>query len=219
MVAAFSGIAAVALVGVASAGFGLAWSQVRTLDALTSTHYGQLLIAKVSVVALVAALGAWNRVRLVPALDRAPTAAGTRLRRTVGFEAAALLGAVAVTGVLVQVTPARASIAAVFSETVPLGDGSVNIVIDPPRVGETSIHLYVLDAGGRPLEADALTVELSLPAADIGPLEREPFTAGPGHFQLDSSDLSIAGNWTITVDARLDRFDEASASIEVPIRS
>jgi copper transport protein len=217
VVAGFSGVAGLALVAVAGAGVALAWSQVRTLDALTSTTYGRLLIAKVAIVAVVAALGAWNRFRLVPALERAPQAAGERLRRLVGIEALALVAAIGLTGVLVQVTPARAAVNAIFSETVPLGDGSVNVVVDPTRVGPTSIHLYVLDEAGRPFSPDEVTLELSLPSAEIGPLVREPFLAGPGHYQLDGRDLSIAGRWTITVTTRTG-FDQASASVEVPIR-
>jgi copper transport protein len=218
VVARFSGIAGLALVAVGGAGGVLAWTQVRTLDALTSTTYGRLLMVKVGIVAVVAALGAWNRFRLVPALERAPQAAAARLRRTLGIEALALVAAIGLTGVLVQVTPARAAVDAVYSETVPLGDGSVNIVVDPPRVGATSIHMYILDAGGGPFSPEQVTMELALPSAGIGPLEREPFVAGPGHYQLDGSDLTIPGRWTITVIARTERFDEETASVEVPIR-
>jgi copper transport protein len=218
VVARFSGMAAIALLVVAAAGVALSWTQVRSLDALTSTTYGRLLIAKVAIVAVVAAIGAWNRFRLVPAVESAPKAATRRLRHTVGAEALAIVVAVGLTAVLVQVTPARASVTAPFSDTVPLGDGTVNVVVDPARVGPTSIHLYLLDASGQPFEPESVTLDLSLESADIGPLEREPFVAGPGHFQLDTSDLSIAGTWTITVDARTSRFDEATASVEVPIR-
>ena len=218
VVARFSGVAALALAAVAAAGVALSYTQVRTLDALTSTTYGRLLIAKVSLVALVAALGGWNRFRLIPSLPSAPKAATSRLRRIVVVETAALVAAVGLTAVLVQVTPARASVTQVFSETVPLGDGSVNVVVDPTRAGPTSVHLYVLDDTGRPSEPQELTLQLSLPAAEIGPLDETPFVAGPGHYQLDTSDMSIPGTWTITVQARTDRFDEATAEVEVPLR-
>ncbi|HEV7721761.1 MAG TPA: copper resistance protein CopC, partial [Iamia sp.] len=94
----FSSVAGIALGAVAVAGSALGWSEVRTLHALTSTSYGQLLIAKVAIVGVVAMLGAANRSRLVPILERdlaadetALSAKVTRLlRRTLTAEAALL---------------------------------------------------------------------------------------------------------------------------------
>ena len=75
MVARFSSIAGIALIAVAIPGIVLAWSEVRTLDALTSTTYGWVLVAKVTLVALVAL-----RRRLQPLPPRA-RAAGPRQER------------------------------------------------------------------------------------------------------------------------------------------
>jgi copper transport protein len=158
---------------------------------------------------------------LVPAIGSAPKKAAALLRRAVRIEAGLLVVALALTAVLVDVTPARtaAGIGGIFSDTVPFGDGSVNVVVDPNRAGSNELHLYVFDAAGRVSDQpfDDLTVRLSLPSADIGPIEREPFVAGPGHFQVDGSDLSIAGDWTIELVARVDRFDQLSAIVTVPV--
>lgn len=79
VVVRFSSIAGLALAGVAVGGVALAWGEVRSVDALLSTAYGRLLMAKVAVVGLVAALGGYNRYRLVPLLehDLATERAGT----------------------------------------------------------------------------------------------------------------------------------------------
>jgi len=221
VVGRFSSLAAGALLVVAACGVFVGWREVRTLDALTSTSYGQLLMAKVAVVAAVAAIGGWNRVRLVAAMTSAPRKAAARLHRAVQVESVALLGAVALTAVLVNVTPAAtaAGIGEIFSDTVPLGDGSVNVVVDPNRAGTNAVHLYVFDRTGRVSDAtfDEITIRLSLDSAEIGPLEREPFLAGPGHFQLDGGDLSIPGDWTIEVVARVNTFDQLTAVVEVPV--
>lgn len=217
----FSVLAAVPLVVIAAGGSLVAWREVRAWSALTSTTYGKVLLAKLACVAAVALIGAWNRFRLVPAVAGAPKRATALLRRAVRIEVGALLAAVALTAALVNVTPARtaAGIGTIFSDTVPFGDGSVNVVVDPNRAGRNALHLYVFDAAGRVSQAllEDVRIELALPSAEIGPLERAPYVAGPGHFQVDGSDLSIAGEWTVRVIARVDRFDEVTAEVTVPV--
>ncbi len=214
-------MAAIALLAVAVGGFIVGWREVRALSALTSTTYGQVLVAKVAVVAAVA---------LHRRLEPLPAGAGDRLgaeegrstaSRAVRIESGALLAAVALTAVLVNVTPARtaAGIGTIFSDTVPFGDGAVNVVVDPNRAGPNELHLYVFDDAGRVSQQafDDLRVELSLQSAEIGPLEREPYVAGPGHYQVDGSDLSIAGDWTVEIVGRIDQFDEVTAEVTVPV--
>ena len=221
MVGRFSLLATMSVTAVGLAGLVLSWSEVRALSALTSTTYGWTLLAKVAVVLVVGLIGAHNRFRVVPAIQRSPTAprAWSLLRRSVRLEALALVVAIALTAVLVNVTPARneAGIGGIFSETVALGDiGSVSIVVDPNQAGRNAIHLYFYDEDGRAAEvAEDVTVSLSLPASDIGPIVREPFRAGPAHFQIDGDELVTGGRWVIEVTAAVSRFEEATAEVEV----
>jgi copper transport protein len=122
--------------------------------------------------------------------------------------------------VLVVVTPGRAgSEGGVVEEVVPLDDaGTVQVTVSPARAGTNQIHLYLFDPDGRPADiAESITLALSLPSAQLGPIEREAVRAGPAHFQLDGDDLAVGGTWTIEVQARLDRFTEATGTIEVPV--
>jgi copper transport protein len=94
----------------------------------------------------------------------------------------------------------------------------VNLVVDPNRAGTNSVHLYLLDPTGRPAElAQALTLELSLPSNQLGPIRRQPFVAGPGHYQLNNGDLSIPGEWTIVVRAQISKFEEKTAVFNVTV--
>lgn len=218
VVGRFSAMAAGSLVAVAVFGVLLGLQEVDSLEGLTTTTYGRLLLAKVGVVGVVAAMGAWNRFRLVPAMAQAPKAAGERLRSTVRIEAGLLVVAIAVTAALVNTTPADAATGGIFSDTVPFGEGSVNVVVDPNEAGRNVVHLYLYDAGGRVVdpEFDELTILLTYPADDIGPLEREPVRAGTGHHQLTGIDL-LAGTWEIEVVGRLNQFDQVTATVEVPV--
>lgn len=217
----FSTLATISIVVVGLAGVGLSWTEVKALDALTSTAYGWTLLAKLGVVAAIAAAGGYNHFRLVPAVVAAPAnaVAQRRLSSVLRFEVAGAALAVAATAVLVNLTPAYvdAGIGQLHSEILDLGEaGSVQLVVDPNRAGENSVHLYFYDPSGAPAEiATDVRLDLSKPGDDIGPIQRTPFRAGPAHFQWDGTELVSSGRWEITVVARLDRFSEETATADV----
>lgn len=221
VVTRFSRVATVAVLAVGAAGFALGWAHVRTPGALFGTAYGRLLLAKMAVVGVVAAAGAYNHFRLVPALEKAPRKATVLLARTVRVEGLGMVVALAFTAVLVTVTPARTAAGVdggIFSETRPLGDGSVNLVVDPGRQRGNEVHLYLLDASGRSIDPSGVGLSFSLPAGDLGPLDQEPFAAGPGHYQVNGADFPVPGTWQVVVTARTDRFTQDTASFAVPIQ-
>ena len=221
-VARFSSLATVSVLAVGGAGLTLGWAEVRSVDALTTTAYGRLLMVKVAMVAGIAAVGAYNHFVVVPAAvaGEQRVAAWAKLRRTVATETAAMVLVIGLTSVLVNVTPAFAVAGRPFAETAPLGTGTAQLVVDPARTGPTSLHLYVLDATGRTVDLAprAVTFELSLPSARIGPIDRIPLKAGPGHFQLDGDDFAIAGRWQVTVVVEVSRFEDQTATFTVRIR-
>jgi copper transport protein len=134
--------------------------------------------------------------------------------------ALSLVAIVAITAVLVVVTPARSETSpGLVEETVALGEvGSVQITVAPARAGLNQVHLYLFDRDGRPADiVQGIDLELSLPANGIGPITRPAARAGPAHFQLDGSDLAVAGRWEVTLLARVDRFTQETASVEIPI--
>jgi copper transport protein len=223
VVTRFTTMATICVLAVTITGTALGWAEVRAIRALTSTTYGQLLIAKAALAVVIALIGAYNHYRLVPALRRAAEKGHDvwhYLLRTVRVEAVGMVVVLGLTAVLVNVTPARnaAGIGTIFSKTQAIGDGSVNLVVDPNRAGSNAIHLYLLDAAGRPAAlAVSVTLELSLPSNQLGPIRRQPFVAGPGHYQLNSGDLSISGKWSIVVRFQVSKFDEKTATFDVTV--
>lgn len=223
----FSTLATVSVLAVTASGGAMAWAAVRQPRALTGTGYGWLLLAKIAVVVLIVVAAAYNNRVLVPAVTGDAERPGgadagwRRLRGTTRFEAVALVAVLAVTGVLVNQRPAAetAGITGVFETYVPLSeDLELNLVVDPNRAGFNEIHLYVLDATGRPADAvDDVVLELELPSEDIGPLRREPLVAGPGHWVLSGRELAIPGAWRITVSGRLDQFTRPTATVDVVV--
>lgn len=222
VVARFSVLATGGIVAVGGAGAALAWTQLESLSDLTDGRYGLFLLAKVALVAAVAALAAYNHFRLVPAMGRGRArAALDRLWTTLRVEVVVLAGVAALTSVLVVTTPPTGQMQLVERIVeVSDGHGSIQIVVDPARAGFNQLHLYTYGPDGVPAElGEALTVELTLPSAGIGPVEVVPPRAGPAHFQLDSSDFALAGEWQLVIRVRVDRFTEAVAETTVPIAS
>jgi putative copper export protein len=84
----FSSVATVVIFLAGVTGLTMAYSQLKNLDALTTTAYGKALMVKVAVLAVPLALGGYNRQRLVPAIMRRDeTSAWRHLRLTLGLEA------------------------------------------------------------------------------------------------------------------------------------
>jgi copper transport protein len=228
IVARFSRTAMTAVIAVAAGGLALAWAEVRVPRALFGTAYGMTLIVKVVLVAVVLTVGAYNNRRLVPAVvtrdrEEGASRAWSQLSRTVRAEGALLVLVLLVTGALVYIQPAReaAGVTGVFSTYEDVGDDhEVNLVVDPNRAGRNELHLYVTHRETfRPLstlEAD-LHLEIEMPTEDVGPIEREPRVAGPGHWLHAGDELAFPGTWRVVVVVRLDEFEEVRTTIDVPV--
>lgn len=220
IVSRFSTMATRSIVVVALAGFALSWVEVRAARAVFSTGYGVTLAIKVALVAAVLLIGAYNKRRLVPAIQRAEERAWTRLRTLATAEVAGLLLVVAVTSVLVNLIPARdaAGITGPLSRRATLGESHlVDITVDPNRVGTNEMHIYLFSEDGRSAEAEDISVGLTMPSNDIGPIERDPSPTGPGHWTVTDADFPIAGRWIVTITAATSRFDEATAEIPIDV--
>lgn len=63
-----------------------------------------------------------------------------------------------------------------------------------------------------------MSLELTLPSRDLGPIHRSLFKAAPGHFQINGLQFPIAGTWQVAVVARVDKFTEDRVTVAVPIR-
>ncbi|MBM9463967.1 copper resistance protein CopC/CopD [Aeromicrobium sp. YIM 150415] len=129
MVARFSSVAVGAVALLAVGALALYWRISGSFQGLWQTGYGRLVLVKVLVTALVIVLGAWNRHRLVGSVESSGDARRT-LRRILAAEAGALGVVVAVTGVLVSVSPRSASLAEAGERTGgPAGPGAVLAIL------------------------------------------------------------------------------------------
>jgi copper transport protein len=145
------------------------------------------------------------------------------LRRSVLVEFAVAAVVLALSAVLVGTPPARSAVAEPVDVMLPLQSssgpsGSVQVSVDPARPGLNTLHVYLFDDDGRPTQPEQITVSLTEPSQDIGPLDVELEPAGPGHYVSDGMDIPGAGTWTLAVSVRLDEFTATTARTDFPVR-
>ncbi|QER89746.1 copper resistance CopC/CopD family protein [Streptomyces tendae] len=289
----FSRLAFGSVVTLAVTGVYQSWRQLGSWSAFTDTRYGQLLLAKIALVAVMVAVAFISRrwtqrladVRIpeeaeqekqpagaVPAeasdaektgsgagqdavraaqlaRQRAATEAARQkrlrdadpnrfgLRRSVLAEAGVAVVLLAVTTVLTQTEPGRteqdARTAAetsasastgtgqgsgAVSLTMPFdtgganGKGVVSIDLDPARVGDNDIHVYVEGPGGRAVDVPEVKIALTLTAQDIGPLPVAPDHVTTGHWSASGVQIPMAGDWKVEVTVRTSDIDQVTVS-------
>lgn len=224
VVARFSTVAAVSAALLAASGTTMAVLVLGGVAPLVGTGYGRTLLLKLGLVAVVLGLAWWNRQRLVPAVRATgdASAARARLLRALLDEAGLLAVVVALTALLTSLSPSTPSPApppAPVQTQVALAGARAEVGLEPGGVGPGTLRVRLSDAGGEPLEpVRAPTVELTQPAAGVGPLtaELEP-GADPGTW-VGPVDLPVPGEWEVTLAVRVDDFSEPVGRATVTVR-
>lgn len=220
----FSTVALVSVVVLWLTGFVQAWWTVGSLGELTSSDYGRVLGVKLVVVVATMAIAAWNRRVLVPRMEAGTTPSDEdrrRLGRTLRIEVVLLAVVVLVTSVLVETPPARSSAAGPqpFDQTLPVVDGvDLNLSVVPAVVGLNELHLFFLDETGLLVDrVESVTVEMSLPSQDIGPIVIGGALDSPGHYIARTENLVVAGVWRMEIVSRIGTFEQRRTVFDVPI--
>ncbi|MCU1659827.1 MAG: copper resistance protein CopC [Pseudonocardiales bacterium] len=213
----FSAVALGSVAVLVGTGVAQALRQVPEFGALTGTRYGQLLLVKVGLVALVVAVAAISR----SAVHRRASAGDVRtavLARSVLTETVLLVGVLAVTSALVATTPARAAFRPTEVRTVQAGPVSVQVTVVPSAPRTVDIHLYAFGADGLP--SDVLGVEAGARArgSDLGAISVPLMHAGTGHFLANHVLLPRSGTWDVDLVVRTGEFDAYSATTTLTVR-
>lgn len=203
---AFGAVAVVVVSGTVSA-----YQQVRTFDALFSTGYGQLLVAKVLVFTPLLVLGYANRAHLIPLIERTAAPFTRSLRAEVAVAGAVL----ALTASLIHQPPARATATGPYDTTVTTEQGRMDATVDPAQAGANDIHLFFYDPQGLDLAVDAVQVTAATEGVPARRLTVTPIL--PNHVIVTGASLPSPGAWTIEVTAVVEG-EPLVFTFEVPIR-
>lgn len=220
----FSRVALVSVGAILLTGLIQAYVYVRHLDDLLSTGYGRAVLIKFGLLMVLIGIGAYNRRRSVPRLNRiaaggeSPGRAGLLLRRALRGEVALLAVVIGVTAALASYAPPVSAQGGPFSTESVVGPVQLEISVEPATVGANEIHVYLFDAkSGAPYtRVKQLKVAAALPEKRIS-LPLEPQLAGPGHYTIPGALLNASGEWRITLTVRVSAFDEFTKTVEVPV--
>jgi copper transport protein len=221
----FSPLALAAVAVIACTGIVEAYIDVRTVHALTTTTYGELVLLKTGLLGILIGLGAINRERIIPTLRRLVAAAatpgqtGVLLRQTTRGELAAMASVFGVTAALVAFAPPIDVANGPLALSARLGPAELEASTSgPPVVGANSIHLQLFDAqtGAPYTQTKQLTITAALPSKGISGISVPWYPAGPGHY-IANLVLSPAGTWSVEITDRVSLFDEYSTTLQVPV--
>jgi copper transport protein len=213
--ARFSTLAAGLLVAVGGAGAVLGWRILGSWSGFVDTRYGVLLLVKIGLALVVAAIGGWNRFVVLPRVtgaagfdDRTRTAGSTT--RTLALEASVIVVLLGVTGFLVNQPPRPAPAdvppgeAGVESRTV-VGDLEVSAGLTPRRQGENTLVVQVQDSAGDPVALrHEPVVEVRSADLDLGEVALAGTRTGTWSGEVV---LPRPGRWEVQVALRLSRFE------------
>jgi copper transport protein len=208
----FSPWALGSVVALAATGTANAWRQLGSLDGLTDSSYGRWLVIKLVLVALVVGVAAFSR-RIVH--TRGDDASGLA-RRSVGVEIAGIALILGATAGLVN-SPPPVDVPEIVSVSAVVGERVAQVELEPAATGGTEMHVYITSPSGALDRADEITVQASLPEADIPAFDVETFPAGVNHVVGSDVNLPVAGLWTFEVTARYGEFDEVVFTVQIPV--
>jgi copper transport protein len=229
----FSRLAFWCVVTLVLTGVFASWRQVGfRIKGYTSTSYGNILLIKLGIVAVLIALAAISRsivrARRVAPLDAPDSAIAaidesttTKLRKSVGAEVLVALAVLTVTALLVNAQPARSELAPrLYSTEVKAGTPPmlIDVTVDPAKAGPNTIHVYTLTPAGANLTIRRITATMSLPSKNILSMPTDLQKAGPNHYLVNDLQIPIPGKWRMTIHVLRRGLNDTAAVIEVPIR-
>jgi copper transport protein len=221
---AWSRWAALSVVWLIAGGTVQAVVQVGTIGALWHTEYGQLLLAKIVILAGTLSVAAYAR-RLVRKAQ-VPAAGAGRMRWTVGAEVLATSVVLGLSAVLVQVNPGRSAVVdrgtvrdQGVSQTLTCPLYTLQFNIYPVEIGDNNtIHAFLYTAAGAPLPAQQWTVTSRL-LGDQGlePVSEPLLPLLPRHHAAGAITFPLSGTYEIKFTVRTTDVDEDTVTTTVKV--
>lgn len=229
VVAHFSNYARVGVAGLIITGIYATWLQVNTLEALTTTFYGQLLSVKLVLALLLIAVAGVNLVWTQRRLLAGDAVWVGRLRSLISLEIFLAFGILLAVGGMTAINPARNEIAQRKAATAippapqpqPIhitedaDDLQIHFTAMPGWVGTTTFTIQVVNEDGSPVtNASMIRMRFEHQTQNLGESELQirPEAAVPdGVYFINGANLSAVGAWRLRMTVqRPDEFDSVA---------
>jgi len=212
------GLVSVGLLGLS--GLFDAWIQVRTLDALLSTTYGQAVVVKTGLFLLLILLGAVNLLVISPRLGKRGARQAGWLPKTVRGEL--ILGGLVLVfaGILTSVNPARDALQAQraqgYSGRAQVEGVRMTLRVAPVQIGENEFGIEFFDPRPSSVPTQVL-LRLVPPEEELGVTQivAKP-TAGP-RYDARGSYIPTGGKWGVEVILRRSGLEDIRHTFDLTI--
>lgn len=201
------------------AGLASALLHIDSIEALTATAYGRLVILKAALFVAILVAGLFVRRALLRG-----TAGRRRLRVAAGVEVVFLAAVMAAVAVLVQAVPAKTALletetgASASTETAVLVTTEVysaQVVLEPGRPGPNSVRILADDLDGAPFAAVEWTAEYGLDGEGTERMRLIELRTG---ILAGEVSLPEEGRWIFTFTLTDEAGNTATAEAAVDIR-
>ncbi|MGW0473496.1 copper resistance protein CopC [Streptomyces coeruleorubidus] len=96
------------------------------------------------------------------------------------------------------------------------GRGTVQVTLDPARVGENGVQAVVYGADKGLVVVPEVRITFTLPSRKVGPIDAGVTDVG-GYWSTNSVNLPLAGTWTMKTTVRVSDVDQVTVSKQVRI--
>jgi copper transport protein len=205
----FSRLAVPMVALLALSGAVLAWRQIETLDALTSTAYGWVFLAKMAVFACVLAPAAWHKLRLTPMLGTHGALARMQFNRSLRLELGLMVALLALTAAF-RLTPPPRAMADLPESRVELHlhgrESMADIALIPGRPGQNHVEIIPLDGDFQPFTPMEVTLFFAKPEEGLERIELRATKAEDGLWHAGPVHLPQGGTWDVVADILITDF-------------
>jgi copper resistance protein D len=212
----FSTLGIVSVATILLTGIVNTWYLSGSIDALTETKYGHLLLIKIALFVAMAGVAAFNRLRLTPRLVDDPeiTAAQIarrQLSRNAALEAAMGAAIIAIVAALGTLPPGSHAHHESQGPVPPDAsfqhihgiDGMADVMIEPGHVGTANVTIHLWNDDLETLAASEVTLTLTAPTPGSKPTTRGAAKDPDGVWHVDGIQLPQSGNWMVSISAVL----------------
>lgn len=217
----FSRLIPVCVAALTAAGLLLAIVQVQTFEALVSTAYGNMLLAKTALLVVLFLLVAANRWVFTKPAERGEQGAARRLARAAIIETMIALAIFAFAATWRFTPPPRAlAIAATQPVSIHIhaDKAMAEIAVTPGRAGPVEVSAIILAPDFTAITPKEVIFVLSNPQAGIEPMRRKAILQADGVWRAADVVVPIAGQWRLRVDILVSDFElvRLKDTIELP---